>query len=149
MRKRFNRFFSNPGERYVQNYTGVQGADGNIRLIEGEVVDMYEYINSFAESCSIEHILAMCATGDYSLLSKSQGAYIDTTSMPKTFREMLDIVIDGKAKFENLPNEVRSKFGFDFERWFSEAGSEDWLNNMGFVNDSVETVEKDVIDNAE
>lgn len=132
----------------MQTYTGVQGADGNIRLIESDVVDMYEYINSFAESCSIEHILAMCATGDYSLLTRSQGAYIDTTVMPKTFREMLDIVIDGKAKFENLPGEIRSKFGYDFERWFSEAGSDEWLDNMGFVKDNVENVSEEVIENA-
>lgn len=144
MRKRLERFFSNSGERFVQNYTATQLADGVIRLVEGDVTDMQEFINSFAESCSIEHILAMCAAGDTSVLSRTQGAYIDATVIPKTFRDMLDIVIDGKAKFESLPSEVKQAFDNNFELWFSDAGSDSWLEKMGLVEKPVETVEKEV-----
>lgn len=141
MRKRFKRFFSNEGERIKQNYTSSQLSDGIIRLIPLDTTDLQEYINSFAESCSIERILAMCANGDVSALSRVQGAYLDTTVMPKTFRDMLDIVIDGKNKFDCLPIEVKNSFGNDFEKWFSEAGTDEWLNKMGFVK-PVENVEK-------
>lgn len=147
MRKRFERFTSNPGQRMKQNYTATQLSDGVIRLVEADVTDLREYINSFAESCSIEHILALCAAGDTSVLSRVQGAYIDTTMMPKTFRDMLDVVIDGKSKFESLPIEVKNAFGNNFESWFSEAGSEEWLSKMGMMK--TESVEKENDNNAE
>lgn len=147
MRKRSERFTSNPGQRMKQNYTATQLSDGVIRLVEADVTDLREYINSFAESCSIEHILALCAAGDTSVLSRVQGAYIDTTMMPKTFRDMLDVVIDGKSKFESLPIEVKNAFGNNFESWFSEAGSEEWLSKMGMMK--TESVEKENDNNAE
>lgn len=133
MRKRFNRFFSSAGERIKQNYTASRLSDGIIRLIPSDTIDLQEYIDSFAESCSIEHILALCAAGDTSVLSRAQGAYLDTTELPKTFREMLDVVIDGRSKFDSLPVDIKKKFDNDFERWFSEAGSESWISNMGFI----------------
>lgn len=136
MRKRFERFFSCPGERIKQNYTASRLGDGVIRLVPSNTVDLKEYINSFAESCSIEHILALCAAGDTSVLSRAQGAYMDTTQMPKTFRDVLDIVIDGRTKFDSLPAEIKQKFDNDFEQWFSDAGSENWLKSMGFLNDT-------------
>lgn len=136
MRRRFKRFFSCAGERIKQNYTATRLADGIIRLIPSDTVDLQEYINSFAESCSIEHILSMCAAGDESVLSRAQGAYIDATVLPKTFRDMLDIVIDGKSKFDSLPIEIKNAFSNDFEKWFSEAGSENWLKSMGFYDET-------------
>lgn len=136
MRRRFERFFSCSGERMKQNYTASRLGDGVIRLIPSDKVDLKEYINSFAESCSIEHILSLCAAGDTSVLSRAQGAYIDTTVLPKTFRDMLDIVIDGKSKFDSLSSDIKSKFDNNFEKWFSEAGSPEWLENMGFQVDS-------------
>lgn len=149
MRKRSERFYSDPGERYQQNYTGTQLSDGVIRLVETDVTDLKEYINSFAESCSIEHILAMCAAGDTSVLSRAQGAYIDTTQLPKTFREMLDVVIDGKQKFEMLPKEIKEAFENNFELWFSDAGSDSWLEKMGYAEKPVDVVEKEVKQDAE
>lgn len=131
MRRRLERFYSNPGERIKQNYTATQLQDGVIRLIPSDTTDIQEFIDSFAESCSIEHILALCSAGDTSVLSRAQGAYIDTTMMPKTFRDMLDIVIDGKSKFESLPIEIKNAFGNDFEAWFSDAGSDEWIKKMG------------------
>lgn len=133
MRRRFKRFFSSAGDRIKQNYNASRLGDGVIRLLPADTLDLKEYINSFAESCSIEHILALCAAGDTSVLSRAQGAFIDTTVLPKTYREMLDVVIEGRSKFDSLPIEIKQKFDNDFERWFSEAGSESWISNMGLV----------------
>ena len=144
MRKRLERFFSDPGERYKQNFTATQLGDGVIRLVESDVTDLQEFINSFRESCSIEYILARVAAGDTSLLSRAQGAYIDTTALPKTFREMLDVVIDGKMKFEGLPKEIKESFDNDFESWFSDAGTDDWMTKMGFSKKPDTPDEKEV-----
>lgn len=138
MRKRLERIETPAGERMKQEYTAVVLPDGSFNLVEAGETDLQEYINSFAESVSIEHILAMCAAGDTSALSVRQGSYIDTTEMPKTFRDCLDIVIKGKAQFDSLPVEVKQKFDNDFQRWFSEAGDESWLTNMGFVTEKPE-----------
>lgn len=133
MRKRRDRVFSCAGDRFRVDYDPVIMADGSFELVEAGKTDLQEYIDSFKESVSIEHILAMCAAGDTSALQARQGTYIDTTEMPKTFRDMLDIVIRGKTQFESLPVEVKQKFDNDFNKWFADAGSQDWLLNMGFI----------------
>lgn len=148
MRLRSDRFYADPGERFQQEYTGVRLADGTINLVESDVTDLQEYINSFEESCSIEHIMAMCQAGDTSALNKAQGSYIDCTQMPKTLRGVLDLVIDGQMKFNQLPIEIKEKFGNDFNRWFEEAGSEDWMKKMDIVKE-VASVEKEVKPDAE
>lgn len=150
MRKRLDVFYSDPGSRYHIEYDTVVLPDGRIELVENGKTDIQEYIDSFSESCSIENIVAMCAAGDTSALSKRQGQYIDTSDMPKTFRDVLDIVIRGENQFEALPADVKAKFENDFNRWFATAGSEEWLTSMGFVkSDEVDSLKKEVIDNAE
>lgn len=122
-----------------QNYEVVVLPDGSFNLIESDKTDLQEYIDSFAESVSIEHIMAMCAAGDTSVLSKTQGAYLDTTVMPKTYRDMLDTVINGRAKFDALPVDVKQKFDNDFQKWFSDAGSPEWIKKMGFIQESIKS----------
>ena len=133
MRLRSDVFYSDPGERMKQEYTAVVLGDGTINLVESEKTDLQEYINSFRDSVSIEHIMAMCAAGDTSALNRVQGSYIDCSKMPKTFREVLDIVIDGRAKFDQLPLNIKQKFGNDFNAWFSDVGSPDWFEKMEFI----------------
>lgn len=136
MRRRLkDDFFTPAGEQFKTQLVCVQTPDGNFDLVPGETIDLQEEIDSHAESCSIELILAKCAAGDTSGLSKVQGSFVDCTAMPKTYRDILDIVIRGRAEFDNLPLEVRQRFDSNFMNWFEAAGTEEWLKKMDFVQD--------------
>lgn len=148
--KRKEVFYSEPGSHLKQTYTAAQLPDGNFNLVPGEIIDIQEEIDSHAESCSIENIIAMCASGDTSALNRVQGTFVDTTQMPKTFRDVLDIVIRGQSEFDRLPLEIRQKFDSNFVSWFQDAGSAEWMEKMGFKPAAPDTIEKkEVIQNAE
>ena len=66
--------------------------------------------------------------------------YGDFTQFPKSYVEMLNMVLDGERYFDSLPLETRKKFDNDRGKWFASIGNADWFENMGYV--SSETVER-------
>lgn len=135
--------FSNPGNPIKTVYSGKLMEDGSIDLIPVGEENIQEFIDSFAEDTCLPILLQRCATGDLSVLSKVQGMYGDFTEAPKTYRDMLQAVMDGQNAFESLPIDVKEKFDNSFEKWFSTYGSESWLDSMGFVHKD-ETVQDEV-----
>lgn len=139
------RIYSSSGDKFEPIYEPVLNEDGTIDLVVTGERDLQEYIQSFAEDCTLENILRRYELGDQTALSKAQGFYADTTEMPKTFRDVLDSVIKGQSMFDQLPLEVKQKFNNDFNQWFVDIGSEDWCAAMGLekVPESVPEVKKE------
>lgn len=126
------RIFQNPGDSEKIIYSPVFDKDGNFDLQPSGREDLYAFIQSHAESVDIHVILDRFARGDVTALSKVQGTYGDFTTIPKTYAELLNAVIQGEAYFMSLPLETRAKFDHDFRKWM--AGMDDmpsWLAAMG------------------
>lgn len=134
-------YYSVSGSEEKQTYVAVQMTDGTFNLVEGEVIDIQEEIDSHAESCSIEHIISLCAAGDTSALNRVQGSFIDTTVFPDSYAECLQIVINGRSEFDRLPLEIRQKFDQNFVQWFESAGSEEWCEKMGYTPPAVTPID--------
>lgn len=92
---------------------------GNFELVEAGEVNVYDEIQSHAESCDINILMKRYANGDASALSKVQGTYFDATGMPKTYAEMLNTLISAESQFNALPLEERAKFDHSFEKWLA------------------------------
>lgn len=152
------RVFQHPGDRDKVLYSPVFDDAGNFELKPSGKDDLYAFIQSHAESVDIHVILDRFARGDVSALSKVQGTYGDFTTLPKTYAEMLNIVIQGENQFMALPVDIRAKFDHDFRKWIASMDNMDnWLSLMGIqaeVSDPapepivkpevVEKLEKDV-----
>lgn len=122
----------NPGDPVKIIYSPVFDKDGNLELKPSGKENLYDFIQSHAESCDIHVILERFARGDISALSKVQGTYGDFTTIPKTYADLLNAVIQGEAYFMSLPVETRAKFDHDFHKWM--AGMDDmpsWMAAMG------------------
>lgn len=113
------RFVACPGNRNHILYSAVYDDDGNIQLEESGVEDLYDYIQSFRDSVDINILLRKYQAGDVTALSKRQGAYFDASGMPRTYMEMLNLVIGAEQAFNALPLEEREMFGFSFEKWLA------------------------------
>lgn len=124
------KFFTESGDPMKPVYTPKLQSDGFVELVQTGEEDLQEYIDSFAEECTIDYVLKRCAVGDQTVLSKRQGVYGDFTDVPKTYAEVLQKVIDGHTYFDSLPLAVRKKFDQSFEKWFMMIGSDDWLKMM-------------------
>lgn len=94
-------------------------------------INTYDEIQSHKDSCDIYAMIAKCKMlGDTSPLQQRQGMYGDYVGSPATMAEALNMVEQGKQEFMSLPLEVRAKFGHDYLRYISTAGSSQWYDNM-------------------
>lgn len=108
-----------PGSRIHQLRKPKFDKDGNFELVPAGEVNIYDEIQSHAESCDINVLMKRYQNGDAAALSKVQGAYFDATGMPKTYAEMLNVLIDAENTFNALPLEERQKFDCNFQKWLS------------------------------
>lgn len=109
--------------------------DGNGRmyLVETGQENLYDYIQSHADSVDIHVILKQYQAGDVSVLSRVQGAYGDFTQMPKTFAEALNTLIAAEQYFNSLPVEVRAQFDHNFNQFIASMDSPDFTSRMGIA----------------
>lgn len=109
--------------------------DGNGRmyLVETGKENLYDYIQSHADSVDIHVILKQYQNGDVSVLSRVQGAYGDFTQMPKTFAEALNTLIAAEQYFNGLPVDVRAQFGHNFNQFIASMDAPDFTSRMGIA----------------
>lgn len=127
-----DRVLSNVGNPVKPVYEAKVDSNGVIDLVQTGIENLYDYIQSFKDSCDINVIVKKFASGDVSVLSKKQGTYGDFSNMPETYAEMLNIVIAGENMFNSLPVETRAKFNHSFREWMSSMDNwSDFAEKMG------------------
>lgn len=93
--------------------------NGTMHLIETGRENIYDFIQSHRDSVDIHVLMEKFQNGDASAFSRAQGSYGDFTTMPKTFADMLNIVIAGENYFNSLPVEERAKYGHSYEKFIA------------------------------
>lgn len=125
------RVVSEPGNPIKQLYSGSYNDRGQVVLIEDGTENLYDFIQSFAESTDIHAILRRYQNGEIDVLEKVQGFYGDITQMPHTYAEALQRIADSEKVFMSLPVEVRAKFGHSFSEFLSASQDADFLDRLG------------------
>lgn len=122
--------FSNAGDKVHVLYKPVVNDDGSIDLVEAGKEDINAYIQSFAESCDLECILAKYAAGDTSVLSVKKPMFGDFTKMPSTYAEVLQLQIDSANLFNSLPVDIKKQFDNDPNKFLAAAGTNEWIEKI-------------------
>lgn len=125
-----NTLVSNPGSPIHQLYAPKVAKNGRIELVKSGTENIQDFINSFRESTDIHQIMNRVMNGQIELLNKRPGSYGDFTQMPKTFAEALQLQIDSRRLFDNLPDDVKAKFHGDANMFLAAAGTEEWFKNI-------------------
>lgn len=136
-----DRIQSNPGNPIKQLYCGSYNERGQVVLKEDGTENIYDFIQSFAESTDIHSILRRFENGEVDVLEKVQGFYGDVTEMPKTYAEALQRIADSEKVFMSLPVEVRAKFGHSFSEFLAASNDVDFLERLGVQVADSETPE--------
>lgn len=123
---------SNVGSRLHPVFSPVYDHNGVLDLEQTGEENIYEYIQSHAESCDINVLIARYQNGDPTALSQRQGTFFDATGMPHTYAEMLNAIISAETTFNQLPVDIRAKFGHSFEQFLSQMDSPDFSEKMGW-----------------
>lgn len=126
-----DRVLQEPGSRIRTLYGPIFDKQGHMSLQVTGQENLYDYIQSHADSVDIHVILKQFAQGDVSVLSRVQGAYGDFTQMPKTFAEALNTMIAAEQYFNGLPVEVRAQFGHNFNQFIASMDAPDFTQKMG------------------
>lgn len=125
------RHFSNPGSREANDYRVEIDDKGHKTLNFIGTHDIYQDIQSYAEDCKIENIIARAAAGDPDALNQRRGIYADITDTPKNLAEAQNVILKLSSEFEKLPTEIRAKFDNSKEKFINEFGSDNWVEAMG------------------
>lgn len=108
---------SHVGEPLKKQFVGRYDYNGNVELVEEGLRNVYDEIQSYADECSMDNILRRFAAGDVSVLSKSQGVYVDASQLPEHFVDMCNLVAEVERKFNLLPVEERSAYENNFVKY--------------------------------
>lgn len=123
--------FNNPGNIMEPQYKERYDNKGVAYLEKVGEVNVYEKIQSYRDECDIMSILSRYAAGDETVLA-TPGWYIDTSKLPTSYTEYMNLMNEQREKFEKLPLNIRAAFGMSFEKWAATAGEESWMKAMGF-----------------
>lgn len=72
--------------------------------------NVYDEIQSHADSVDINVILKKYAAGDISVLNQRLGEFADVTAFPKTFAEVLNTLASAEEIFNGLPSDKKAIF---------------------------------------
>lgn len=137
------RVVSNPGAPIKEVFSGKYDKYGTVIVDKVGEQNLYDYIQSFADSVDINLLLAKFVNGDTSALNQRNGAYLDITQFPTNYAELLNTVIAGQNMFDELPIEVKRKFDNDVNQFISTIGTDDWFNKLSDVNSKDDFVTSD------
>lgn len=137
------RMHTNAGSREANDYEiQIDRITGHKKLVFIGTHDIYDEIQSYADECKVENILARSASGDINALNQRQGMYADISSSPKTLMEAQNSILKLSNFFDKLPAETREKFDNSKEKFVNMYGTEDWIENMGFKTETAERAEE-------
>ena len=108
---------SHVGESVKKQFVGRYDYNGDVELVEDGLRNIYDEIQSYADECSMDNILRRFAAGDVSVLSKSQGVYVDTSQLPEHFVDMCNLVAEVERNFNLLPVEERAAYENNFVKY--------------------------------
>ncbi|ALS03457.1 VP3 [Gokushovirus WZ-2015a] len=122
---------TNPGNPVMKTYAGSYDENGRLVLQVSGEINLYDEIQSHAESCDIHAIMERYKNGDVSALSRAQGFFGDVLDFPKTYAEALNHMNEMERQFMNLPVEIREKFGNSFPEFLASSDDPDFLERLG------------------
>ncbi|UPW41778.1 internal scaffolding protein [Peromfec virus RodF7_12] len=126
------RFIQEPGTPIKTLYGPKYDENGVLHLIETGKANLYQEIQSHADSVDIHVLLQRYQQGDVGVLARVQGAYGDFTQMPHTFAEALNTMIAAETYFMGLPKDTRAKFNNSFQQFIAQMDSPTWASDVGF-----------------
>lgn len=125
-----------PGNRMQPHYRQKYDENGHPYLIKDGETDVYAIIQSHKDECDINALLARYAAGDMGVIHPG-AVYADISNIPENIIEMINLINGNREKFNALPAKIKELFGNSYERWAATAGTEEWLEKMGIVQNDI------------
>jgi len=134
------------GNAFRPDRKGVLDSKGNIVVKEkGTPINQYAYINSFADSCDINVLVARFRAGDQTALNQRAGAYLDISAIPDNFNDVYAMHYQLEQYFNTLPASVRATFDNSVFEFASNLDNPDIKTILSLSEDDIK---KNLADNS-
>lgn len=120
------------GDRIKIEYQPVYDRRGVWHLEESGKTNQYLDIQSHAESCDINIIMARYRNGETDVLSRIQGVYGDVSNVPTDYAEILNLQLKAEQLFKGLSADVREKYGNDVAQFMASLSTRQGWEDIGF-----------------
>lgn len=130
-------FKTDSGLRTAKDYIKQTDKNGKSYLKEIGEFDLYDRIQSHADSVDIHSIIARFTMGDYSALNRKTLSYFDTTEAPTSLADAHRYIQNGEYLFNRLPVEVKEKFNNNYLEFVSQIGSKAWVDALSVEKSEV------------
>ena len=138
-------YYSNPGCTLKDELAPTLDKYGN-RIIESKgQMNLYAYIQSWADECDINILMAKFTNGDRTALMQRVGEYLDLSNIPDNFNDMLNITTKAGAVFDSLPTDVKKIFGNNVNNFLSNSQTEEFRE---LLNKSPEDLRREKVLNS-
>lgn len=127
---------SEAGSRIHKLYGALYDECGRMTLEEKGTESLYDFIQSYADSCDIHILLKRYQNGEADVLSKVQGFYGDYTQLPTNYAQLLNTVNAGKDLFDKLPVATRAEFGHSFNEFMASMCDGTLMQRLGYNSPS-------------
>lgn len=136
--------FTEPGNPIKNEYAGKLDKNKNLVIEKTGEINLYAYINSFAESVDINLLLARFVAGDKEALMQRAGEYLDLSNVPSNLNDYIEFQRSTEALFNTLPVEVKKQFGNNVVNFLSQVGEPSWNNIMNTSKDQINKEKDDI-----
>lgn len=119
------------GSRVAPTYQPVYDRAGVWHLEQNGKTDKYLEIQSYADSCDINVIMARYRNGETDVLEQIQGTYGDFSAIPTNYAEILNAKLQAESLFGSLSADVRAKYNNSVEQFMAEIGTRSGLEKLG------------------
>lgn len=129
------RFYTDSGSPIKIEFQ-LRVVDDEETLVETGKTNLYEYIQSHADSVDITKILERCALiEDYSYLNRMPAEFMDVSDAPANLAEAYAAVQDAKNFFDRMPINIKESYDNNFIQFLSGLGKEKFVNTVvDFLN---------------
>lgn len=128
---------TNAGDENRRTYMWAENENGEKELVEDEVINIHDEIESYHEETKITNIIRR-ATFDVDAANRLIGDNgtngEDLTKMPENLMEAQNLMVKAKAAYSALTPKQQAEFG-SIAEYMATAGTEEWAKKLGYVTE--------------
>lgn len=125
--------YSECGSPIVDDYLAETSRFGDVNLTKIGTSNLYERIQSYADSCDMALLISRYMQGDTTALNRVQALYGDFTDAPRSIADAISLFDRVSADFASLPVDIKEQFDNDPTKFISSLGSPEFAEKMAVL----------------
>lgn len=132
------------GKETRTTYMWAENEDGEKELVQDEVINIHDEIESYHEETKITNIIRR-ATFDVDAANRLMGdngnGGVDMTQLPENLMEAQNIMVKAKTAYAALTPKQKAEFD-GIADYMATAGTEEWAKKLGYITEKKEVKEE-------